>query len=85
MVRILCMFWLASFVCLSCGDSTSADGNGNDAGSGVYCGNGILEPGEECDEGEYNSDTEPDGCRTNCRAALCGDGVGDSNEDCDEE
>ena len=39
--------------------------------------------GEECDEGEANSD-EPDAtCRTNCVFPSCGDGVVDSDEECD--
>jgi len=47
------------------------------------CGNGIIEEGEECDDGLLNSDTQPDACRTNCRKAHCGDKVIDSGEDFD--
>lgn len=47
------------------------------------CGNGVLNLDEECDQGQANSDTEPDGCRTDCRWAYCGDGVQDSDEICD--
>lgn len=50
---------------------------------GSVCGNGILEEGEECDDGENNSDADPDACRTDCRASRCGDGVADSAEGCD--
>jgi hypothetical protein len=42
------------------------------------CGNGVLDAGEECDDGPLNSDTTPDACRTNCRLAGCGDGVEDT-------
>ena len=48
------------------------------------CGNGVLEPDEQCDEGSMNSDTNPDGCRTTCRSPSCGDAVTDSDEDCDD-
>lgn len=48
------------------------------------CGNGILEPEEECDQGVTNSDTEPDACRTTCFLPSCGDGVVDSGEGCDD-
>lgn len=47
------------------------------------CGNGILEAGEACDDGEQNSDDTADACRTNCRLSRCGDGVQDAGEGCD--
>ena len=48
------------------------------------CGDGIVDVDEECDDGEANSDTGPDACRTDCFAAHCGDEVMDSGEDCDD-
>lgn len=48
------------------------------------CGNGTLEGQEQCDLGDGNSDQEPDGCRTSCRANFCGDGVVDEHEQCDD-
>src|SRR5690606_28154113 len=48
------------------------------------CGDGVVEGREECDDGEDNSDTEVDACRTNCRMAYCGDGVIDTGEVCDD-
>jgi cysteine-rich repeat protein len=48
------------------------------------CGDGIVDAGEECDTGGFNSDTTPDACRTNCTAPSCGDGVTDSGEGCDD-
>lgn len=51
---------------------------------GPMCGDGILQGLEECDDGEFNSDTEADACRTDCTLPGCGDGVIDSNEDCDD-
>lgn len=51
------------------------------------CGDGTWNPtaGEECDEGEENTD-DPDGyCRTDCTLAHCGDYVTDALwEDCDD-
>ena len=52
--------------------------------SGPACGNGVLEPGEACDDGPGNSDVVPDACRTDCRRPRCGDGVVDSGESCDD-
>ena len=50
----------------------------------TLCGNGVREPGEECDHGSENSDTAPDACRSDCVRAHCGDGVVDSRETCDD-
>jgi hypothetical protein len=48
------------------------------------CGNGKREGAEECDNGMNNTDTQPNGCRTDCSRASCGDGVTDSGEQCDD-
>jgi cysteine-rich repeat protein len=46
------------------------------------CGNGVIDPGEQCDDGDMNSDTGA--CLTTCRIAFCGDGwVYVGKEDCD--
>jgi len=48
----------------------------------ALCGNGILDPGEQCDEGGANSDMG--NCLTTCVLARCGDGFVDvNNEQCD--
>ncbi|MEZ4327078.1 MAG: filamentous hemagglutinin N-terminal domain-containing protein [Polyangiales bacterium] len=47
------------------------------------CGNGFVEAGEECDDGDDMSATTPDACRPGCVAPSCGDGVHDSTEGCD--
>ena len=52
--------------------------------SPLFCGNGVLDPGEECDERQLNSDVLPDRCRTNCSLARCGDFVVDTGEQCDD-
>jgi hypothetical protein len=44
----------------------------------VGCGNGAVEPGEECDDGPLNDDFTPDACRTTCTLPRCGDGVPDT-------
>ena len=49
-----------------------------------FCGDGAVNPGEECDAGLDNSDEQPDACRSGCRNASCGDGVKDSGEGCDD-
>jgi len=56
--------------------------NVNDTHVGV-CGDGVLDLGEQCDDGPQNSDTRPGACRTDCRSARCGDGVIDQGEQCD--
>ena len=47
------------------------------------CGNGRLDPGEQCDEGLDNSDVRADTCRSWCLDPWCGDGVQDTGEQCD--
>ncbi|USN51992.1 MAG: DUF4215 domain-containing protein [Myxococcales bacterium] len=48
-----------------------------------FCGNGINESGEECDDG--NSISE-DGCSNTCRIEYCGDGIIQTSrgEECDD-
>jgi cysteine-rich repeat protein len=49
------------------------------------CGDGILDPGEECDHALANADDAP--CTSSCSLNICGDGLllnsGDSPEECD--
>jgi cysteine-rich repeat protein len=46
------------------------------------CGNGSLDPGEDCDLGDRNSDTGA--CLASCRLAFCGDGKVEAGvEECD--
>jgi cysteine-rich repeat protein len=47
------------------------------------CGDGIVNAGEECDNGVLNSDVAPNACRSSCRLAYCGDGIIDMGELCD--
>ncbi|MFN8545953.1 MAG: hypothetical protein U0807_17355 [Candidatus Binatia bacterium] len=47
--------------------------------SGV-CGDGTLDPGEACDDGDS---TSCDGCSASCRVEGCGNGVVECTEQCD--
>lgn len=58
----------------------------NDCGAcaaNAVCGNGALESGEQCDDGNT---TGGDGCSANCviEVATCGNGVLEGNEECDD-
>jgi hypothetical protein len=48
----------------------------------TYCGDGIVNNGEDCD---FNDPNAPPGCRENCTLAECGDGILDPDlgETCD--
>ena len=48
-----------------------------------FCGDGVIDTGESCDDGAANDDFAADACRTNCALAGCGDGAVDAGEDCD--
>ena len=45
------------------------------------CGNGSVEPNEECDDGNLS---DGDGCSSNCTLERCGNGVIDVGEECDD-
>ncbi|MFO0559442.1 MAG: lectin-like protein [Polyangiales bacterium] len=50
--------------------------------TGIPCGNGRVDPGEQCDDGNR---VDTDACRNDCRVARCGDGVLRPNvEECDD-
>lgn len=70
------------------GDTTDAtsdaiDDNGGDVVAS-RCGDGVRSGAEECDNGDANSNSTPNACRIDCRAAYCGDGVIDDGEQCDD-
>jgi cysteine-rich repeat protein len=75
------LVWLAAIAVglAACSSGSSAGGN-----KPPVCGDGVLDPGDVCDDGDRNSDTAPDACRTDCMPAGCGDGVVDSGEECDD-
>jgi cysteine-rich repeat protein len=79
-------------VCTACGESHTAGEDGGieimfdadlpDAGPVYACGNGTLEPGEMCDDGNTDPD---DGCAPDCtREPYCGDGEVTGDEACDD-
>ncbi len=45
------------------------------------CGDGNLDSGEQCDDG---NDNDADGCRNDCTLPSCGDGILDDGEQCDD-
>jgi cysteine-rich repeat protein len=45
------------------------------------CGDGVLDAGEQCDDG---NNIDGDGCQADCTLTLCGDGVLDAGEQCDD-
>ena len=62
-------------------DTGTSTGTGGSTGGGV-CGNGMPEPGEECDDGNAIDD---DACSNDCVAATCSDmsqNAGETDVDC---
>ncbi|HWO26402.1 MAG TPA: DUF4215 domain-containing protein [Kofleriaceae bacterium] len=58
----------------------------DDGGGEPVCGNGVVEDGEECDDGNTSND---DACHNDCTLCpptpgSCGDGVLDPGEECDD-
>ncbi|HYC21145.1 MAG TPA: DUF4215 domain-containing protein [Candidatus Bathyarchaeia archaeon] len=46
------------------------------------CGNGVLDPGEQCDDGNL---VDGDGCSSQCTLeAVCGNGILEPGEECDD-
>jgi cysteine-rich repeat protein len=45
------------------------------------CGNGELDPGEECDDGNT---VDADGCEADCTIPRCGNAIRDPGEECDD-
>jgi cysteine-rich repeat protein len=45
------------------------------------CGNGIIEAGEDCDDGNT---ADNDGCSSTCHREFCGDGIVNGSEQCDD-
>jgi cysteine-rich repeat protein len=83
----------ATTVCMRPVDAGASD-TGIDAGPVRYCGNGVLDPGEQCDD---SNTKDGDGCSATCQIECppipgqtciglprCGNGVLTSNEACDD-
>ncbi|MFH2007732.1 MAG: fibrinogen-like YCDxxxxGGGW domain-containing protein, partial [bacterium] len=76
--------------CCPCGDAVCDDALGETCGMCrddccPDCGNGILDAGEECDDGNL---TDNDGCDHVCEdedgVAVCGNGLWEAGEGCDD-
>ncbi len=68
---LLGLTWLAA-----CGD------NGDDTNTRTeYCGDGITQEGEECDDGNK---VDTDSCTSACKLPRCGDGIIQPGEECDD-
>lgn len=62
--------------------SGGAEPGDADAGPETTCGNAVVDPGEECDDG---NDVDTDDCLTTCVTNVCGDGfVHAELEECDD-
>lgn len=73
--------WLVALVAAcSFGDNT-----GHRTDTQVSCGNGIVDPGEGCDDGNRASG---DGCSDTCAVEtdtpVCGNGIKEASEECDD-
>ncbi|MBK7402359.1 MAG: DUF4215 domain-containing protein [Myxococcales bacterium] len=82
--RVAGLFLFAAVA--ACGTRTRplddfADASVEAAPAPPVCGNGIVEPGELCDDG--NSD-DVDRCTNRCGPTSCGDGVVQTGEQCDD-
>ena len=63
----------------STGDDTTSTGSTAPA---PFCGDGTVDPGEQCDDGDDNSDQAA--CKNDCTAQVCGDGDLGPGEQCDD-
>ncbi len=61
--------------------STSGTDTSGTSGAPASCGDGELDAGEECDDG---NDVDGDACTNACKSATCGDGIVGPNEACDD-
>lgn len=68
----------------SSGTNAESSSSGATDGSTENCGNGVRDPGEECDDG-YASNSDTTGmCTMACKLPVCGDGlVWQGHENCD--
>ena len=66
-----------------CDDGNTVAGDGCNAVCKLeFCGDGVVQADEQCDDADENSSVTPDACRDTCQLPFCGDGVVDQGE-CD--
>lgn len=65
-----------------CGQGQNCDEGFCDGAPEATCGNGILEPGEECDDADANANQAA--CKSDCTINICGDGAQGPDEACDD-
>jgi len=64
------------------GDPATGDGDGDGDGDAGMCGDGVVDMGEECDDGNASNE---DACTNACVANVCGDGLLNMGvEECDD-
>ena len=66
----------------SAGTTASATSEPTSGTGGDACGDGVVQPPEQCDEGSANSDDYA--CTSMCRLNVCGDGAQAKAEGCDD-
>lgn len=63
--------------------SSTVDPSEGPTTSASFCGDGLVDAGEECDD---QNDVDDDACRNDCTQAICGDGViWQGIEQCDDQ
>ncbi len=61
----------------------STQGSSSSSGDVAVCGDGILDPGEQCDEGDGINGNGQSLCTADCQGNLCGDEYVAPGEECD--
>jgi cysteine-rich repeat protein len=73
--------WTLTVVDRQSGSTGTLDGWSLTLTTGTACGDGAVDPGETCDDGNA---VDGDGCDTSCTPTACGNGVVTAGEDCDD-
>jgi cysteine-rich repeat protein len=66
----------------SSSSTTDNSSSSSSTGPAPFCGDGVQDPGEACDDGNFQDD---DSCTSTCKLAVCGDGLVQLGvEECDD-